>query len=226
MILVLGASGGIGQFLAETFIKHGNEVKGTFNSQRKGVCQSSNFVQLDITNFSEIEVWLKSIEDSLKDITLVNCVGINYNCFGHKADLDVWKNVVDVNLVGTFNVIRAILPYMRNEKFGRIINLSSIVPQVGVPGTSAYAASKSGLWGMTRSLAKENASLGITINTLNLGYIDSGMIDSVPMHQLEKIISSIPANRLGNPSEVYRLIQTLIDVEYLNGASIDLNGGL
>lgn len=226
MILILGASGGIGQYLAESFIKDGSLVKGTFNSQRNGVCQSDDFVQLDITNYAEIEAWLKSIEQNLKEVTLINCIGINYNCFGHKAESELWKDVIDVNLVGTFNAIRAILPYMRNESFGRIINLSSIVPQVGVPGTSAYAASKSGLWGMTRSLVKENAALGITINNLNLGYFDAGMIASIPEKIQDNIKGSIPAKRFGLPSEIYSVIKTVMDVEYINGTSIDINGGL
>jgi acetoacetyl-CoA reductase/3-oxoacyl-[acyl-carrier protein] reductase len=225
MILILGASGGIGQYLAESFIKDGASVKGTYNSQRNGVCSTDNFVQLDITNYSDIERWLKSIEDDLKEITLINCIGVNYNCFGHKAESELWKDVIDVNLVGTFNAIRAILPYMRNESFGRIINLSSIVPQIGVPGTSAYAASKSGLWGMARSLVKENASLGITINNINLGYIDAGMINSIPEKLLDNIKSSIPAKRFGFPSEIFTLVRTIMDVEYINGSSIDINGG-
>jgi NAD(P)-dependent dehydrogenase (short-subunit alcohol dehydrogenase family) len=226
MILIIGASGGIGHFLSERFIEDGKEVKGTFNSNRKGICHSNDFVKIDVTNYSEIEAWLKSIENDLRDLTVVNCVGINYNCFGHKAIPENWKTVLEVNLIGTFNVIRAILPYMRSQKFGRIINLSSIVPQIGVAGTSAYAASKSGLWGMTRSLVKENASLGITINNLNLGYIDAGMIEDVPKEYMEGIIETIPAKRLGKPSEVYKLVTSLIDIEYINGTNIDLNGGM
>jgi NAD(P)-dependent dehydrogenase (short-subunit alcohol dehydrogenase family) len=226
MILIIGASGGIGQYLAERYIEDGFEVCGTYNSNTKGICELDAFTQLDITNISDVEAWLDSISDKLDSITLINCVGINYNCFGHKSELESWKNVIEVNLIGSFNLIRSILPYMRQQKFGRIINLSSIVAQIGVHGTSAYAASKSGLWGMTRSLVKENAALGITLNNLNLGYFNAGMIDSVPKDYLNQMIENIPMKRLGKPSEIYQVTKMLMDVSYINGANIDINGGI
>jgi acetoacetyl-CoA reductase/3-oxoacyl-[acyl-carrier protein] reductase len=226
MILLIGASGGIGQYLAKNYMEQEVEVYGTYNSNAEGICESERFTKVDITKFSEVESWVESISSKLENITLINCVGINYNCFGHKAEPEAWKNVLDVNLVGTFNVIRAVLPLMRKQKFGRIINLSSIVAQIGVHGTSAYAASKSGLWGMTKALVKENAGLGITINNLNLGYFNAGMIDSVPKDVLSEMIDKIPMKRLGEPAEIFKITQMLIEVGYINGADIDVNGGI
>lgn len=223
MILIIGASGGIGNYLFNKFSTDGYKVKGTYNKSR---FENQDLVKLDICNSSDVEKWLKAIEHDLEKITVINCVGINYNCFAHKANLAEWKNVIDVNLIGSFNIIRNVLPYMRAERYGRIINLSSIVPQVGVPGTSAYAASKSGLWGMAKSIAKENAALSITINSLNLGYFDAGMIESIPADMLSGIIENIPAKRLGYLDEIYKTIKIVMEVEYINGSSIDINGGM
>lgn len=226
MILIIGASGGIGQYLARHFIDDGNSVAGTYNRNKCESLPSNSFVQLDITDSDAVEHWLHQIKDSLERITVINCVGINYNCFGHKADQEEWEAVVNVNLCGTFNIIRSILPFMREQKYGRIINLSSVVPKIGVMGTSAYAASKSGLWGMTKSLVKENAALGITINNLNLGYIDAGMINDIPANILDSARAMIPAKRFGLPVEIYEVIKMLIKVEYINAANIDVNGGI
>ncbi|MBP1671863.1 MAG: family oxidoreductase, partial [Bacteroidetes bacterium] len=105
----------------------------------------------------------------------MNCAGISYNSYAHKADIDKWNKVIEVNLNGTFNVIRNILPIMREQSYGRIINFSSIVTSLPTPGVSAYAASKAGLIGLTKSLAVENASKRITVNAINLGYANIGM---------------------------------------------------
>jgi acetoacetyl-CoA reductase/3-oxoacyl-[acyl-carrier protein] reductase len=115
---------------------------------------------------------------------------------------------------------------MRAENFGRIINLSSVVAQTFVPGTSAYAASKSGLWGLTKSVASENAQKGITINNLNLGYFEIGMIQEVPKEYLDQIKSKIPSGELGHPYNIKETIKLLMKSDYINGTSIDINGGL
>lgn len=225
MIIITGASGGIGNYLYKSFIKDGHQVKGTYNNN-KPLFNENDFYKVDLSQPKEVESWIESIKKELKQITLINCIGINYNKFGHKSELDEWRNVIDVNLIGSFNAIKYLLPYMREDRFGRIINFSSIVPQIGVAGTSAYSASKSGLWGLTKSLAKENAQLGITINSLNLGYFDIGMISVIPEKMLENIKESIPAKRLGKPEEIYEIVKSLISIEYINGANLDINGGL
>lgn len=226
MFIVTGVSGGIGHYLAERLLGDGEIVYGNYNTHYQENLLYGNFSQVDITKPDEIEKWVSTFKEKLEKIIVINCVGINYNCFGHKSSLDDWHRVIEVNLKGTFNIIRAFLPYMRTQKFGRIINLSSVVPQIGVAGTSAYSSSKAGLWGLAKSLAKENAGMGVTINNLNLGYFDAGMIASVPSSLLEKIKESIPSGRLGDPAEVYEVIKMLVNVEYINGASIDINGGI
>ena len=109
---------------------------------------------------------------------------------------------------------------------GRIINVSSVVSTLGVPGTSAYAASKEGVIGLTRVIAKENASLGITANVLSLGYFDRGMIEQVPTKMLESIEAQIPMGHLGHPRSIVSAINFLIEAEYVTGAVIPINGGL
>ena len=119
------------------------------------------------------------------------------------------------------------LKVMRDQNYGRIINFSSIVAQIGVPGTSAYAASKASLWGLTKAIAIENGSKGITANTLNLGYFNIGMIDEISSDMKEIIKSKIPAgNEFGDPEDIFAAINFIIKASYLTGTSIDINGGI
>jgi NAD(P)-dependent dehydrogenase (short-subunit alcohol dehydrogenase family) len=115
---------------------------------------------------------------------------------------------------------------MREQGYGRIINFSSIVAETGIPGTSAYAASKAGLWGMARSIAVENASKGITINNLNLGYFDIGMINEVSEEYQQIVKKKIPTGKFGDPGNIFNAVKFLIESDYINGTSIDINGGI
>ena len=140
--------------------------------------------------------------------------------------MDDWAQVINVNLNGTYYLIRSVLPIMREQNYGRIINLSSIVAQTGVMGTSAYAASKAGLNGMIKSIALENAQKGVTINNINLGYFKVGMINTVPVEMQEQIKSKIAVKEFGDPSNILNTINYIRESSYLNGACLDLNGGL
>ncbi|OQA50537.1 MAG: 3-oxoacyl-(acyl-carrier-protein) reductase FabG [Bacteroidetes bacterium ADurb.Bin302] len=132
-----------------------------------------------------------------------------------------------MNLIGTFALINALLPLMHENGFGRIINCSSVLAQKGVAGTSAYAASKSALNGLVKCLAVENAAQGITINNLCLGYFNIGMTQNdVPEIVREKIKKQIPSHTFGDPQNIYLAIKFLIEADYVNGTSIDINGGL
>ena len=226
MIIITGITGGIGNFLFNKFSESGEQVIGTYHLNNPKGDQYGNCVQLDITNYSQVEQFISSIRSTAKEITLINCAGVSANAFAHKSDIDEWTNVINVNLTGTFHLIRAILPLMRGQQFGRIINLSSIVSQTGVMGTSAYAASKAGINGMIKSIALENAQKGITINNINLGYFKVGMINTVPKEIQEKIKSKIASNEFGDPENILSTIQYIRTTAYLNGACLDLNGGL
>lgn len=225
MIIITSASRGIGKFLFEKFKREGKEVIGFYNNTLPDG-DDANMFKVDITKEDQVLNFFEDNVNVLNNIVLINTAGISYNSFGHKADFDRWKEVFDVNLIGTFNMIRLSLTKMREDNFGRIINFSSVVAQKGIPGTSAYASSKAALWGMSKALAVENGNKNVTINNINLGYFNIGMIEQVPGDYLENLIQSIPAKRLGTPDEISATVNFIIETAYLNGSSIDLNGGL
>lgn len=225
MIIVTGASRGIGKYLLKEFVVRGEEVFGTYlNSLPEDY--SEFFVKCDVTDADSVHNFIKSIEPRLSNLVLINCAGISYNSFLHKSHENLWRNVLETNLFGTYNFIRALLPFMRNERFGRIINFSSVVAVKPTPGVSAYSTSKSALWGLSKSVAVENASLNITINNINMGYSELGMINEVPEEYLNSIISQIPAKRLCKPEDIFNTVNYLIQTSYITGSSIDLSGGL
>jgi len=226
MIIITGASRGVGRFLLNSFIKNSKEpVIGTYNKTRPST-NSDFFTKINVCDAKEIDFFMQQRKTDLINITLINCAGISYNSFIHKADSKKWKDVIETNLFGTYNFIRALLPIMREQKFGRIINFSSVVAIKPTPGVSAYSASKSALWGLSKSTAIENASLNININNINLGYSELGMIETVPDAYKSKIISQIPAGNLCKPKDILRTVKFLKNTSYITGSSIDLSGGL
>ena len=225
MILITGASKGIGKYLFEEYLSYNETVIGVFNSTNIGEGREDYF-KVDITDIVQVKNFIKDINDKLYNITLINCAGINYNSFAHKSDVIKWQEVLKVNLFGTFNFINSILPIMRDQSFGRIINFGSVVSELPSPGVSAYAASKSALSGMSKSIAIENASKGITINNINLGYSELGMINDVPESYLNQIKERIPAKKLCKPSDIFNTVEYLRKTEYVNGSNININGGI
>lgn len=228
MIIITGASKNIGRYLFKCFKERGERVIGLYNSTLCGFDEDkTDYFRVDISDYSSVENFVNGIKDELKDIVLVNCAGMSYTGFAHKADIEKWQKVIDVNLIGTFNITRALLPYMREQGFGRIINFSSVVAVKSTPGVSAYAASKAGLIGLTKSLSVENASKGITVNAINLGYVSIGMgVEEVPEAYRQKMMDSIPTGRFCNPKEILNTVDYLINTEYINGADININGGV
>jgi acetoacetyl-CoA reductase/3-oxoacyl-[acyl-carrier protein] reductase len=226
VIIITGASRGIGKYLFEKFYGTGETVYGTYNLTYPDTDRKEFFMKVDISNNSDVTDWIEKIKSRITKLTLINSAGINYSSSAHKADVDKWSQVINVNLIGTFNVIRAVLPLMRMEEYGRIINFSSVVAQTLVPGASAYAASKAGLWGLVKSIAAENARKGITINNLNLGYYHIGMINEVPQELQEILKKKILTGNFGTPEIIFKAINFLRETDYINGTSIDMNGGL
>lgn len=226
MIIITGITGGIGHYLYETYKKAGENILGTYHQNIPTEKGYENCHALDITKYQNVEEFINQHHKSLVNITLINCAGVTHSAFAHKSKVEEWNHVINVNLNGTYNMIRAVLPIMREQNFGRIINLSSIVANTGVMGTSAYAASKAGVNGMIKSIALENAQKGVTINNINLGYFNVGMIETVPVEMQEKFKSKIAYNEFGNPQNIFNTVQYIRDTPYLTGACIDLNGGL
>jgi len=225
MIIISGASKGIGKYLLDKFHSEGHEVTGLYNSTLP-ILKPELYQQVNLLEEDQIVKFIEANLDQLKNITLINCAGTNFNSMSHKFDFSAWKKIFDVNTHGTFLLTKHLLPIMREQKYGRIINFGSVVPQIGTMGTAAYAGSKSALWGITKVIAKENASKGITINSLNLGYFDIGMISEVPENVLNSIIEMIPKKELGNPQNILNAVNFLMSSDYITGTTIDINGGL
>ncbi len=226
MYIITGASRGIGRFLLEKFRLDGQPCIGTYRNTVPPKLEAGIYHRVDVSDPRQVSEWVCRIQPQLEHIVLINCAGTNYNATGHKSDPEKWAEVIRVNLIGTFHVINALLPVMRDQNWGRIINFSSVVARTGVPGTSAYAASKSGLWGLARALAAENAKKGITINNLNLGYFNIGMITEVPPEYQVVVKSKIPTGQFGDPENIYRAVKFVVANDYMNGAGIDISAGL
>lgn len=226
MILITGASRGVGQYLLHAYREQGEDVAGTYHTSQPEEQWSALYDQVDVTDFEQVRQW---VERRCGDgrLVLVNCSGISYNAFTHKSDPKLWAAVVQTNLLGTYHAIRAALPLMRQAGYGRIINLSSVVGKKPTPGISAYAASKTALWGLAKSVAAENGSLGITCNCINLGYAELGMgVEKVPPAYQEQIKVQIPSGKFCPAESIFQLVEHLRANDYLNGADIDLSGGL
>jgi acetoacetyl-CoA reductase len=159
---------------------------------------------------------------------LVNNAGITMDKTMRKMSPEEWDHVIHVNLSGAFYLSRAILQHMLDRGYGRIVNISSVIGEAGGFGQANYAAAKSGMFGLTMSLALETASKGITINSVTPGYITTDMTAAVPAAAMEKIITRIPVGRLGEPNEVARVVEFLADPEsgYITGQVYAVNGGL
>ena len=228
MIIITGASKNIGRYLFKCFRDENEEVIGLYNSTLEGFEEDKkNYYKVDVSDYNEVCKWISEVRDKLTKLVLINCAGMSYTGFAHKAEMTRWQKVIQVNLVGTFNVIREVLPIMREEGFGRIINFSSVVAVCPTPGVSAYAASKAGLIGLSKSLAVENASKGITVNAINLGYVSMGMgVEEVSLKYQEKMRETIPVGRFCEPEEIYNTVKYLITTPYVNGESININGGM
>ena len=230
VVLLTGASGGLGSAIAALlcedfqFVLHHHSSELPDELADKGFCVSA-----DLTVESEIEQMIQQVMKKFGRIdVLINNAGVSESAMSWKTDSDSWRKTMAVNLDAPFYVSKAVIPHMRKNGFGRIVNISSVVAVTGVLGTAAYAASKAGLIGLTKTLAKELASFGITVNAFALGYFDRGMIDDVPEEQRKELMKSVPVNRLGTPEDITSTLRWLISDKsaFVTGQTIHLNGGL
>ncbi len=158
---------------------------------------------------------------------VVNNAGITRDGTLHKMSYDDWNEVMRINLGGCFNMAKACFPGMRDRKWGRIVNIGSINGQAGQYGQVNYAAAKSGIHGFTKALAQEGARVGVTVNAIAPGYIDTDMVAAVPEPVLEKIVAKIPVGRLGQAEEIARGVAFLVSEQagFVTGSTMSINGG-
>jgi NAD(P)-dependent dehydrogenase (short-subunit alcohol dehydrogenase family) len=226
MLVITGIAGGLGSYLAHAFAAE-MPVVGTYHRSRPEFDPPlAGLYPVDVTSADSVAAFVEAARPHLSRIVLVNLAGVSIDGMGHKMPEATWDSVLDTNLKGTFLMCRALLPLMRAEHWGRIITVSSVVGQMGIPGTAAYASSKAGLFGLTRTLAAENAHEGITANTLALGYFNAGMINVIKPEIQARIREKIPMQRFGEPREFEQAVRFIIDCGYLTGSTISINGGL
>lgn len=212
-MVVFGGSGGIGQKITSMFSKDYNVI-------------SLNSSMVDISDSKSVENFFK---DNLDTSIVLNLSGVSYNCFIHKYDStksEELNNQIDINIKGTINILASSLPNMRNNGYGRIILISSVLSEMPVIGAGVYSGCKSFIDSIAKSVSLENSNKGITCNSIQLGYFDAGLLYTIPEEIRDDIKQSIPLKRWGNIEELYKVISTLIDVEYITGTSIKINGGI
>ena len=237
--LVTGGDKGIGAAITQALARDGVHVAAGYHRNREGAEELAEKLRADgftvsvhQGNVGEPEDCKRVAEEVLSEHGhidyLVNNAGITSDKTVRKMSVEDWHAVLRINLSGAFYMTKAVLEHMLERKSGRIVNISSVVGQTGNIGQANYAASKSGLFGLTKSLALETASKGITVNCVAPGFIDTDMVAKVPEEALEKVISDIPVRRLGQPREVARAVQFLLDDDagYITGTVLCVNGGL
>ena len=237
--LITGATRGIGKEIALELAENGFDIAINYRSKQEGMEElkkeiekhnvRAEFVKADVSNFEECENMVKeTIEKFGKIDVLVNNAGITKDGLIMRMKKEDFENVIDVNLTGTFNVTRNVIPYMIKQKSGRIINLSSVVGVVGNAGQTNYSASKAGIIGFTKSLAKEVASRNILVNAIAPGFIDTDMTNVLSDTVKEGINAQIPLKRMGSPREVAKIVKFLSsdDSSYVTGQVINVDGGM
>ena len=231
VVFISGASRGIGTAIAEHFVNKGHKVIGTsrtnftFNSNNKNLIP----ISLDITNrdsVNECTNFLK--ENNLTPSILINNAGITSDQLFLRMKDEDWDNVLATNLTGTFNLTKALIKGMIKNRHGRIINISSVSGLMGNPGQVNYSSAKAGISGFTKSLAKEVGSRGITVNSIDPGFIETDMTSYLDEDDKQKLIQNIPLNRLGCVNDIAELAIFLAseDASYITGQTISVDGGL
>lgn len=234
--LVTGASRGIGKAIATQLAQQGATVIGTATSEN-GAQAISDYLSefggkgfaLNVTDKESVDTTIKAINEAHGGIDiLVNNAGITRdNLLMRMKDYE-WQDIIDTNLTSIFTLSKAVLRGMMKKRFGRIVNIGSVVGSAGNAGQANYAAAKAGVIGFSKSMAREVASRGITINVVAPGFIDTDMTKALTDDQKEAIFKDIPANRLGEPDEIAATVAFLVSdgAAYITGETIHVNGGM
>lgn len=238
--LVTGGTGGIGTAICQEmkklnyqviacYFKHGNHALAR-EWQQKQATQGFDIdiIYGDISSFNDCEKLTELVLEKYGKVDiLINNAGVTNDATLKKMTVEKWQDVIDANLNSVFNITKTVLSNMLDNAYGRIIMISSINGRKGQLGQCNYSASKSALYGFTKSLAQEVAKKGITVNTISPGYIKTEMLTSMREDILNSIIEQIPVGRLGEPQEIARLVTFLADEQtgFITGANFDINGG-
>ena len=227
MIILTGASGGIGHAIL-SFLSKLDKVIAISHSKAINVDELDGVepYQVDLTSEIEVNEFVSKIKSKLSKVVLIHAAAISLDNLAVKFDTKDWNQSMSLNLNSNFFLTRALLATMIRDDWGRIIHVSSIAGMKGVPGTIAYSTAKTGLLGMSKVLANEYARFGVTSNVLILGYFNTGLIDTLSEKSRQKILESIPSKRLGAPSNIVNAVDFLIKSEYVNGSTVNIDGGI
>ncbi|WP_147652007.1 acetoacetyl-CoA reductase [Vulcaniibacterium gelatinicum] len=235
--LVTGGTGGIGTAICRKLAAMGHKVATNYRNEEKARAWQAQMraegvevvlARGDVSSPEDAEAMVREVERQLGPVEiLVNNAGITRDTTFHRMTALQWQEVINTNLNSCFNVTRPVIEGMRERKWGRIVQISSINGQKGQYGQANYAASKAGMHGFTISLAQENAKFGITVNTVSPGYTATDMVMAVPEPVREKIVAQIPVGRLGLPEEIAYAVAFFIPDEaaWITGANLSVNGG-
>lgn len=239
LAIITGGTRGIGKQIALTFAKEGYNIAINYRTENEDLKNTKKEIeennvkcftfQGDVTNFKDCEQFVKQIVEEFGNIdVLVNNAGITRDTLLMRMKEEDFKQVIDTNLIGTFNVTKNVISYMMKAKNGRIINISSVVGISGNAGQTNYSASKAGIIGFTKSLAKEVASRNITVNAVAPGFIETQMTAVLKDDIKEEIAKKIPLKRMGTPQDVANVVKFLAsnDSSYITGQVINIDGGM
>lgn len=235
--LVTGGTGGIGTAICRRLAQQGHRVTSNYRDEDKAREWAANMqaegldillVQGDVASPESAQALVREVERRAGPIDiLVNNAGITRDSTFHRMSPEQWSEVINTNLNSVYNMTRPVIEGMRERRWGRVVQISSINGQKGQHGQANYAAAKAGMHGFTISLAQENARYGITVNTVSPGYIATDMVMAVPEEVRNKIIAQIPTGRLGNPEDIAYAVAFFIGEEagWITGANLSANGG-
>jgi 3-oxoacyl-[acyl-carrier protein] reductase len=238
-VIITGGTRGIGKSIAESFLKEGARVIVTYTSNETAAAQfkqdnsqnaeNIDLQKLDVASYEDVEKFFKYMDAKYGDFeVLVNNAGIRKDSVLAMMKKSDWHDVMNVNLAGIFYMCKFAVKSLMRKRYGRIVNISSVMERYGFEGQANYAASKAGLSALTKSLSKEIATRGITVNCVSPGFIATELIKDLPDKLRESYLSRIPLRRFGNPEEVAACVLFLASKEasYVTGSTLEVAGGL
>jgi len=234
-IIITGASGGIGNSIVEKLYKNGANILATGTRVEKLDLLKSKFenikiLKFDISQHEKIEEFINDATEALGGSLdcIINNAGITKDNLTIRMSLEEWTRVIDINLTSTFLMCKYSIKKMLKNKFGKIINITSVVGHTGNVGQANYTASKAGIVAMSKSLAIEYAKKNINVNCISPGFINTAMTDQIDEKHKEAIIAKIPSNRLGKPEDIANAVAFLSSdqSDYINGETLHVNGGM